>query len=81
MGVDAMDVSGESQIDVEATLFKQRLDLAGNLIDAELEKRLVVKWSCMAGKPFFDNFEAKTLALFGFQRGFQLYNVSRCSLC
>ena len=32
-----MDVSGETQIDVDANLFKQRLDLEGNPIDEEPE--------------------------------------------
>lgn len=38
LSIDAMDVSGESQIDVISNIFKQRLHLDGTLIDAEAEK-------------------------------------------
>ncbi|XP_067935391.1 endoplasmic reticulum-Golgi intermediate compartment protein 3-like isoform X2 [Watersipora subatra] len=38
VSIDAMDVSGESQIDVISNLFKQRLHLNGSSIDAEAEK-------------------------------------------
>ncbi len=33
LSVDAMDVSGESQIDIDHHMFKQRLDLDGNPIN------------------------------------------------
>ncbi|XP_012945396.1 endoplasmic reticulum-Golgi intermediate compartment protein 3 [Aplysia californica] len=33
LSLDAMDVSGESQIDVDGNLFKQRLDLGGRPVD------------------------------------------------
>ena len=38
MSVDAMDVSGEQQIDVDHDVFKQRLDLDGNVIEATPQK-------------------------------------------
>lgn len=38
LSIDAMDVSGESQIDVISNVMKQRLDLSGNPIDAKAEK-------------------------------------------
>ncbi|KAF6021499.1 ERGIC3 [Bugula neritina] len=38
LSMDAMDVSGESQIDVISNIFKQRLHLDGTPIDAEEEK-------------------------------------------
>lgn len=37
LSIDAMDVSGESQIDVISNILKQRLHLDGTLIDAEAE--------------------------------------------
>jgi len=40
--MDAMDVSGESQIDVISNIFKQRLHLDGTPIDAEEEKHGIV---------------------------------------
>lgn len=38
MSIDAMDVSGENQIDVDHHLFKQRLTLSGQLVEDEPEK-------------------------------------------
>ena len=38
LSIDAMDVSGESQIDVISNVMKQRLDLSGKPIDAEAER-------------------------------------------
>ena len=38
LSLDAMDVSGESQIDVISNVFKERLTLDGTPIDAEHEK-------------------------------------------
>jgi hypothetical protein len=38
LSVDAMDVSGEQQIDVDHHLWKQRIDLQGNKIDETPEK-------------------------------------------
>ncbi|XP_064597397.1 endoplasmic reticulum-Golgi intermediate compartment protein 3-like [Liolophura sinensis] len=38
LSIDAMDVSGEQQIDVDHNLFKKRLDLDGNPIDDRLHK-------------------------------------------
>ena len=45
LSTDAMDVSGENQIDVDHDLFKQRLSLTGEFIEDEPEKegRLQVK--------------------------------------
>ncbi|CAH1773942.1 unnamed protein product [Owenia fusiformis] len=40
LSIDAMDVSGESQIDVDHNVFKQRLDLEGNKIDIEKKEDL-----------------------------------------
>lgn len=37
LSVDAMDVSGESQIDVISNIYKQRLDVNGNPMAAEAE--------------------------------------------
>ena len=34
-----MDVSGEQQLDVEANLFKERLDIEGNPVTAKPEKQ------------------------------------------
>lgn len=39
LSVDAMDVSGENQIDVDHNLFKQRLTLSGELVEDEPEKQ------------------------------------------
>lgn len=38
LSIDAMDVSGEQQIDVDHHLWKQRIDLEGNKIDEAPEK-------------------------------------------
>lgn len=38
MSIDAMDVSGENQIDVDHNLFKQRLTLTGESVEDEPEK-------------------------------------------
>lgn len=38
LSIDAMDVAGEQQLDVEHNLFKKRLDLGGNIISSEVEK-------------------------------------------
>ncbi|XP_078274719.1 endoplasmic reticulum-Golgi intermediate compartment protein 3 isoform X1 [Rhinoraja longicauda] len=38
LSIDAMDVAGEQQLDVEHNLFKKRLDLGGNVISSEVEK-------------------------------------------
>ncbi|KAI8776977.1 endoplasmic reticulum-Golgi intermediate compartment protein 3 [Biomphalaria glabrata] len=39
LSLDAMDVSGESQIDIDLNLYKKRLDLQGNPINEEPEKQ------------------------------------------
>ena len=39
LSIDAMDVSGEQQIDVDHNLLKQRLDLHGKFIDEIPEKQ------------------------------------------
>ncbi|XP_060692183.1 endoplasmic reticulum-Golgi intermediate compartment protein 3 isoform X2 [Hemiscyllium ocellatum] len=38
LSIDAMDVAGEQQLDVEHNLFKKRLDLVGNAVSPEVEK-------------------------------------------
>ena len=38
LSVDAMDVSGEQQIDVDHNIFKQRLDEKGDIIQDKPEK-------------------------------------------
>ncbi|CAN0243892.1 endoplasmic reticulum-Golgi intermediate compartment protein 3-like isoform X1 [Lampetra planeri] len=43
LSLDAMDVSGETQIDVEHTLFKKRLDARGQPVAAEEEKHEIGK--------------------------------------
>ena len=32
LGLDAMDVSGEQQLDIDHNIFKQRLDASGELV-------------------------------------------------
>ncbi|KAH9496622.1 Endoplasmic reticulum-Golgi intermediate compartment protein 3 [Bulinus truncatus] len=43
LSLDAMDVSGESQIDIDLNLFKKRLDQEGNLINEAPEKQTLEK--------------------------------------
>lgn len=38
LSIDAMDVAGEQQLDVEHNLFKQRLDKEGRPVNGEVEK-------------------------------------------
>lgn len=38
LSIDAMDVSGENQIDVDHNLFKQRLKLTGERVEDEPQK-------------------------------------------
>ena len=38
LSLDAMDVSGEQQIDVDHNIFKQRLDMEGNEVKETPEK-------------------------------------------
>lgn len=38
MSIDAMDVSGENQIDVDHHIYKQRLSLTGERVEDEPEK-------------------------------------------
>ena len=39
LSIDAMDISGENQIDVDHNLYKQRLKLNGELVEDEPEKQ------------------------------------------
>lgn len=48
LSIDAMDVSGESQIDVISNVFKQRLHLDGTPIDAEAERHGMEIWLCLS---------------------------------
>ena len=42
LSTDAMDVSGENQIDVDHNLFKQRLSLSGEKLEDEPEKEGII---------------------------------------
>ena len=51
LSVDAMDVSGEQQIDVDHHLWKQRIDLQGNKINDPPEKEGKAKNMSAKGYP------------------------------
>ena len=49
LSTDAMDVSGENQIDVDHNLFKQRLSLSGEKLEDEPEKEGMIHFHKFKG--------------------------------
>lgn len=48
--IDAMDVTGEQQIDVEHTILKRRLDLTGEVIEENIQHRKSSSPICITWK-------------------------------